>query len=309
MTMNGPPNPEKLRGPAPNTTSRDTYLRLTEQARKFPPNFEALAESAEEFFARELTALPPLDPQDLSPENDLLLNPVIDSVYRVMMSHMSVDEAGLGSIDTGGRLSSPLQSPENVTLIKSALKLCIVAHSGQKRKSLDRPFAVHPVMTTWIAVQWTDDPTVLAACLLHDVIEDSADRYSDVDQSIMEALGNDDKAKHVLDIVRLVTKDNRITDKDSKNKAYLDTIRQSNSPEALMTVAADKTHNLYTTKRDISSSGGNWGIFKEGREGRRAWYGDVYKVIEDETGADSIILQKLQELRRDVFPEDFELAT
>lgn len=98
-------------------------------------------------------------------------------------------------------------------------------------------------------------------------------------------------------------------DKDAKNRAYLETLKRSNSPKALITAAADKTHNLYSTKRDISSSGGDWSIFSAGREGRRVWYRDVYKVIEDETGADSIILQKLQELRRDVFPEDFDLAT
>lgn len=307
--VNMPASPEMMpsgiRPVVPSGLDFDAmHLRLPEHVLGLPSNFEFLAETKEGLVAQMIASLPLFEPQNLSLETNAQLAGVVDSVYQVMTERSPRGDVGLGASITDRYIDTQPSLPENSTFIKAALRHCIIAHSGQNRKSLNRPFAVHPIMTAWIAAQWTDDPVVIAACLLHDVLEDCSGKYQDAGEAIIMSL-NDDRASQVLAIVRLVTKDGSIKDKDAKNRAYLETLKRSNSPKALITAAADKTHNLYSTKRDISSSGGDWSIFSAGREGRRVWYRDVTEVIAGIVGEDSTIIAKLYDLRREVFPEDF----
>ncbi|MBS1584550.1 MAG: HD domain-containing protein [Bacteroidetes bacterium] len=48
------------------------------------------------------------------------------------------------------------------------------AHRGQKRKYNDDPYIVHPVRVMQLCSKYTRDVPMLAAALLHDVLEDTA---------------------------------------------------------------------------------------------------------------------------------------
>jgi (p)ppGpp synthase/HD superfamily hydrolase len=54
------------------------------------------------------------------------------------------------------------------------------AHAGQKRKFEDAPYIVHPVRVMNICKEYTRDPTILGAALLHDVLEDTTVTKSDL---------------------------------------------------------------------------------------------------------------------------------
>jgi guanosine-3',5'-bis(diphosphate) 3'-pyrophosphohydrolase len=47
------------------------------------------------------------------------------------------------------------------------------AHEGQRRKYEDAPYIVHPIRVMELCNQYTKNPAVLAAALLHDVLEDT----------------------------------------------------------------------------------------------------------------------------------------
>ncbi|MCH5211875.1 MAG: bifunctional (p)ppGpp synthetase/guanosine-3',5'-bis(diphosphate) 3'-pyrophosphohydrolase [Oscillospiraceae bacterium] len=67
----------------------------------------------------------------------------------------------------------------NTDMIYIAYRFAKNLHEGQKRKSGD-PYIIHPVEVAYIAAQLALDSTAITACLLHDVVEDTACTYDDV---------------------------------------------------------------------------------------------------------------------------------
>ncbi len=57
-------------------------------------------------------------------------------------------------------------------LVEKALDLAIKAHEGQKRKS-GEPYIVHPILVASITALVSSEETMVAAALLHDVVEDT----------------------------------------------------------------------------------------------------------------------------------------
>lgn len=59
------------------------------------------------------------------------------------------------------------------TLIEPVIVFARAAHEGQKRKYTGEPYIVHPVKVMETCSLYTQDPAILAAAILHDVIEDT----------------------------------------------------------------------------------------------------------------------------------------
>ena len=62
---------------------------------------------------------------------------------------------------------------EKVGLLERAVAFAAKAHSGTFRKATRIPYIVHPMEAAAIVATLTDDEEVLAAAVLHDVIEDT----------------------------------------------------------------------------------------------------------------------------------------
>lgn len=59
-----------------------------------------------------------------------------------------------------------------MSLVEEAKAFATLCHEGQKRKLSGLPYIVHPIEVSEIIATITDDENVIAAGLLHDVIED-----------------------------------------------------------------------------------------------------------------------------------------
>lgn len=59
-----------------------------------------------------------------------------------------------------------------MTLVSDAMIFACGKHDGALRKGTTLPYIVHPAEVAAIAATLTDDPEILAAAVLHDVIED-----------------------------------------------------------------------------------------------------------------------------------------
>jgi len=68
------------------------------------------------------------------------------------------------------RFESPL-SPPGEALVRRAYETAEKAHEGQKRKSGD-PYFIHCARVAWLLAGLVNDPSTIAAGLLHDVLED-----------------------------------------------------------------------------------------------------------------------------------------
>lgn len=157
--------------------------------------------------------------------------------------------------------------------IRQALRIAAKAHRNQTRKGSDIPYLVHPVAVALILMEHTSDEATLAAALLHDVLEDARDVYSE--EQMREDFGS-----VVTDTVKAVTKDDSITDWRARNEDYLATLRASNNDRAMMVCAADKINNLTDTLEDYEARRPNtWAKFHTGKEDQLWWYTAVYELV------------------------------
>ena len=61
-----------------------------------------------------------------------------------------------------------------MNIIEKAIQFATKAHEGAYRKGTSLPYIIHPLEAASIAAQITEDPEVIAAAVLHDVVEDTS---------------------------------------------------------------------------------------------------------------------------------------
>lgn len=131
------------------------------------------------------------------------------------------------------------------------------AHAGQTRKGTELPYVIHPAAVALIlARSGFDDDEVLAAALLHDVLEDT-----DV---TIEDLAREFPAR-VCEFVAAASEQK--TDSTGMKRPWADRkddhVRQvAAAPQsARAIVLADKLHNLQSMLFDLAGEGLNWDRF------------------------------------------------
>lgn len=118
-------------------------------------------------------------------------------------------------------------------LIEKAAKIAVQAHDGQMRKESDIPFIIHPFIVALKLAKSGFGDVVIAAGLVHDVLEDT----DFPEEKLRQALGDE-----VLKIIKTVSEDNSLSWEERKQK-YLESVRNG-SKEAKAVSVCDKIHNL-----------------------------------------------------------------
>lgn len=128
-------------------------------------------------------------------------------------------------------------------LILEAARTAAEAHAGQVRKGTrGAPYINHPIAVAHMVAGETDEPEVIAAALLHDVVEDTA-----VDAAALRARFGD----RVAGLVAEVTDTEELADLPRPERK----VRQaehmvSASPAAQLIKIADQTSNLEDLARE-----------------------------------------------------------
>jgi (p)ppGpp synthase/HD superfamily hydrolase len=156
-------------------------------------------------------------------------------------------------------------------LVESAIAFAIRSHAGQERKGQPGvPYVVHPIHVGMLLSRHGARPPVVAAGILHDVMEDSG-------------VARDDLARafdaEVAAIVVEVSEDRSRTWEQRK----LHTIEKiaSMSDGARAVTAADKVHNLADLRRLLVLRGDEvWKLFRRGREPTLDYYRRVLEQLE-----------------------------
>lgn len=155
-------------------------------------------------------------------------------------------------------------------LIDTATRIAIEAHEGQKRKSDDFPYIVHPVTVALTLQKYGFRDEVVAAGLLHDIIEDTAVTPDE----LRTAVGNE-----VTDMVLALSEDKALAWEERK-RAYIARVAQS-SDEVKAISTADKLSNLSDTLALFRTEGvAFWEKFTRGLSDQR-WY---YRTFITEIG-------------------------
>lgn len=147
-------------------------------------------------------------------------------------------------------------------LVERALRIAARAHRGQTRKQTDWPYISHPAAVALILQRaGFDDDALLAAAILHDVVEDT-----DYSPEQLAAEFPQDVCRYVAVLTE------RKTDGDGRKRPWADRKRehieqvQSAPVAARAIVLADKLHNLGCTLIDLEDGAPVWDRFNASRE-------------------------------------------
>lgn len=147
-------------------------------------------------------------------------------------------------------------------MIQEAAGFAAEAHKGAVRKGTKLPYIVHPMEVALIVSVMTDDPEVIAAAYLHDVIEDAGVTYEELQSRF---------GTRVADLVQAESEDKSKSWQERKQATIHH--MQHASHEAKMIAFGDKLSNLRSTSADYLAMGDEiWQKFNEKRKEMHGWY-------------------------------------
>lgn len=171
-----------------------------------------------------------------------------------------------------------------------SLELAARWHEGQKRKHPFEliPYIAHPVGVGFLLQRAGYPDEIVAAGILHDVIEDCGVLEPD--------LANATNAR----VARLVAEVSEpgMPDWRQKKIAFIEQLSQA-SDEALAIKCADHLHNLQSILGAArASSSAIWGLFGADRESKLAYEQSIYDLVS--TRLDSPLVQAQAEALKEV---------
>ena len=154
-------------------------------------------------------------------------------------------------------------------LLNRAVAFAAQKHAGQLRKGTNLPYIIHPMEAAVICASITDDEEVLAAAVLHDVVEDAGVTADEV-KSLF--------GKRVAEIVAGDSEDKRegLPPADTWKVRKVENIEHMTSasdPGVRIVCLGDKLSNIRSIQRDLEALGdGLWQRFNQKDPAEHAWY-------------------------------------
>ncbi len=181
-----------------------------------------------------------------------------------------------------------------MTTVERAIQFAVFAHAGTKRKGKDRPYILHPIEAMTIAAGLTEDEDVLAAAVLHDVVEDTHLNGDDIEREF---------GPRVNSLVMAESED-KMTELPASSSWKLRkqaTINHLASLDrnAKIICLGDKLSNIREMRRDYRDLGDAlWDRFNQKDKREHAWYyRSVCDVLEAEFGRIPEIREYREHLR------------
>jgi guanosine-3',5'-bis(diphosphate) 3'-pyrophosphohydrolase len=177
-------------------------------------------------------------------------------------------------------------------LVERACRVAVISHQKQFRKGSELPYISHPVAVVLLLLRaGFDDDEVLAAALLHDVLEDTD--YTPTQ------LRNEFPAQ-VCDWVEMLSE--RKLDANGKKNSWRD--RKSEHIERVRIapmecraiVLADKLHNLGSMKYDFNNGDSVWERFNAGPKEVLKYHRDIVAAAESNATSLKPLANECQEL-------------
>lgn len=157
---------------------------------------------------------------------------------------------------------------DELALYEKAVEFARIAHKGAKRKGSDIPYINHPIETSLIVYDMTDDVEVIVAAVLHDVIEDTEFTGEDIKKEFGDRVAalvaneSEDKMRHMsaADSWQL------------RKQATIEHLKTA-PIEVKMIALADKLSNMRDTMRDYLLIGDDiWLKFNQKDKNKHEWY-------------------------------------
>ena len=154
-------------------------------------------------------------------------------------------------------------------LVSEAIAFAVKAHDGQRRKTADSPYILHPMEAAVIVGTMTNDQNMIAAAALHDVVEDAGITLDEIEARF---------GKRVRELVQSETEDKRAelppdaTWRIRKEESLAD-LKATDDIGVLMVWLGDKLANMRSIYRDFKVEGNAmWQRFNQKDVTEQAWY-------------------------------------
>ena len=154
-------------------------------------------------------------------------------------------------------------------LVSEAIAFAVKAHDGMRRKKSEAPYILHPMEAAVIVGTMTDDQNLIAAAVLHDVVEDAGVTI----QEIEERFG-----KRVRELVASETENKRVDLPPAstwriRKEESLAVLESTDDIAVLMVWLGDKLANMRAIYRDFKVEGeAMWRRFNQKDVNEQAWY-------------------------------------
>lgn len=154
-----------------------------------------------------------------------------------------------------------------MTILDKAIVYATEAHSGVFRKGGKTPYIVHPMEVAAIAARMTDDIEVMAAAVLHDVIEDTPTTAEQLEAVF---------GKRVVQLVLADSDDKQYGQSaeswETRKTKTLERIPKLSKDEQIV-VLSDKLSNLRSIYHDYTIIGDElWNRFNVKDKSKQEWY-------------------------------------
>ena len=172
------------------------------------------------------------------------------------------------SKELSGRLSA-----ETLPVFERAVIFAAKAHCGSTRKGNRIPYLAHPVETASIVAEMTDDQELIAAAVLHDVLEDTEVTLPELQEYFGERIAfyvcgeSEDKRRELPpESTWLIRKQESI--------AFLQNRADTG---AKMLALADKLSNMRSVARDLENIGDR--LWERFHQKDRSMHGWMYRQV------------------------------
>ena len=158
-------------------------------------------------------------------------------------------------------------------LVSEAISFAVKAHDGMRRKKSDVPYILHPLEAAVIVGSMTEDQNVIAAAVLHDVVEDTGVTLEEVEEKF---------GKRIKELVASETENKRenLPASDTwriRKEESLAELESTDDINVLMLWIGDKLSNIRAIYREWQKEGDAlWQNFNQKDPAEHAWY---YKTI------------------------------
>jgi (p)ppGpp synthase/HD superfamily hydrolase len=123
-------------------------------------------------------------------------------------------------------------------VVRDAYGLLLEQHGDQRQRVNGRPYAEHPVLVATRVAEAGFDPELVAAALLHDIVEDG-----DVTVDDLRAQFGD----RIADLVDVMTDTAEVTDYERRKEIHRSRVASA-GPEAVAIFAADKLNTVHALR-------------------------------------------------------------
>lgn len=130
-------------------------------------------------------------------------------------------------------------------LVRNAYELLVSKHAGQRQKVNGHPYVEHPILVASDVSRAGFEPEMVAAALLHDIVEDS-----DVTvEEVRELFGD-----RVADLVEAMTDTAEVEPYERRKALHRERVVEA-GPEAAAIFAADKLNNVRALRSAYAEEG------------------------------------------------------